>query len=99
MFYLLSVWKKRHEILVYAFQRDYIAVSGMPETLSRWQSLDKTITFHYVSSMMYQLLPSIRHFFEIVHFPQGSFHVGEEFIKKKIIKIFRCVIFLYIHMD
>jgi phosphatidate phosphatase APP1 len=53
----------------------------MPEALCRWQSLDSTMTFHYVSSMMYQLLPSIRQFFEIVHFPQGSFHVSKQSIK------------------
>jgi phosphatidate phosphatase APP1 len=71
------VWKKRHDILVYAFQRDYTAVPGMPEALRRWESSSKNMTFHYVSSMMYQLLPAIRQFFQTVHFPHGSFHVSE----------------------
>ncbi len=48
----LSGWKKRHDILVYPFQRDYIIVFSMSEILYRWESLEKNMQFDYLGAFI-----------------------------------------------
>lgn len=70
-----EVWKGKKTLMENSFLKDFKAVPGMASVYQKWQSQSDNISFHYVSSSVYQLYEDLEDFRMKAGFPPATFHL------------------------